>query len=62
MNKIYIKTHLKKLPPNCAECDFSEYSSTGRTINGDFSGYRQPIMLDNKRPEWCPLVEVKQND
>ena len=59
---IYIKTQLKKLPPNCAECDFGEYSSAGCTINCDFSNYRQPIMLDNKRPEWCPLVEVKQYD
>ena len=46
-----------EMPGNCYSCDFGEFYSDGqmyckRQMRGVMSGL--------KRPDWCPLVEVKR--
>ena len=47
-----------EMPKNCYSCDFGEFYSDGqmyckRQMRGVMSGL--------KRPDWCPLVEVKDH-
>jgi len=47
-----------EMPESCAECEFC------RNIRGDYECFANSdgnVMYDTtKKPEWCPLIEVKE--
>ena len=73
---IVYKTKLKDLPPTCEFCFFMtpqredwwhnmEHSRETITKNNICVGTFKPekkVVIDGKRPEWCPLEEIFYSD
>jgi len=59
---IVIKTDMKEMPKGCADCLKCEYKFVvGKNLCVD---YPQGGYMSNKpltRPEWCPLMEIKES-
>ena len=57
---IVIKTEMKELPKRCSECSALIEENYGDLTcgGGNSFGYGKDT-LPEIRPEWCPLIEVK---
>ena len=54
---IVIKTELKKLPKGCFECPEKGIIRCRRTMEL-IATHLEPFSV---RPEWCPLMEIKES-
>lgn len=56
---IYVKTNMKEMPKGCGKCDLSYPDNTdpGGYVNCEA---KLKIFGNDRRPDWCPLVEFKE--
>lgn len=53
---VYIKG--MEMPTSCAVCDWGSYVGNGRAMCLKTSMTEKTDIMSNRRPEWCPLIEV----
>lgn len=54
---VYIKD--MEVPTSCAVCGWGSYVGNGRAMCLKTSMTEKTDIMSNRRPDWCPLIEVK---
>lgn len=67
---IYIKTTMRKMPKSCTKCHYRRWIGwrrKGDTNDSVCGGKANNVrlgktLISTERPDWCPLVEIKERD
>jgi len=51
-----------KMPRHCLECELKTAVDYGMPICPFFNMIRKRISIEPYRPDWCPLVEIKNDE